>query len=423
MEYNTPKWEKGELYPMKKSLSKKTKDVIEKELEQLNHLNSLMDITRIGARMMLQVAIEEELTAFLERDHYERIKDNNSSGYRSGYKPRTIKTGSGDITIRMPQVRNTDTPFHSSLLPPYATRMKEVDHIIPLLYMHGLSTRKVKKAVSRVLGNKGLSHGNVSRISKKIVDEFNKWKERDLSTLPVAYLILDGIRVGIRRNTKDKEAILVAWAFLEDGRRELIGVSLGNQESYAAWKSFLDNIIIRGMNDPLLITIDGCPGLIRAVNELFPNSDIQRCTKHKTENVLNKVLKSDRDKIHDDLRRIFYAPTYDHAKEAIEAFKRHWGKKYPSALDCLLTDIESCLTYYRYPYAHWKRIRTTNCAERSFLEVKRRTKTALRFQKEERGLTMVWWQLNELRWYGVAMTKEARRIIDNIKAEKYRYAA
>ncbi len=408
---------------MKKSVSKKTKDVIEKELERINHMNSLMEITRAGARMMLQIAIEEELTAFLERDYYERIKNNTNRGYRSGYKPRTIKTGSGDITINMPQVRNTESPFHSRLLPPYTTRMKEIDNVIPLLYMHGLSTRKVKKAVSKVLGKKGLSHGNVSRISKKIVDEFNKWKYRDLSNTSVMYLVLDGIRLGIRRNTKEKEAILVAWAFLEDGKRELISVSLGNQESYAAWKSFLDDMITRGMNEPLLIVIDGCPGLIKAVNESFPNSDVQRCTKHKTENVLNKVLKSDKDKVHDDLRRIFYAPTYGHAQEAIETFKRHWGKKYPSALECLLTDIELCLTYYRYPYAHWKRIRTTNCAERSFLEVKRRTKTALRFHKEERGLTMVWWQLNELSWYGVAMNKETRRIIDNIKAEKYKNAA
>jgi transposase-like protein len=116
------------------------------------------------------------------------------------------------------------------------------------------------------------------------------------------YLVLDGIRLGIRRNTKEKEAILVAWAFLEDGKRELISVSLGNQESYAAWKSFLDDMITRGMNEPLLIVIDGCPGLIKAVNESFPNSDVQRCTKHKTENVLSSV-KTTKTKVHDDSKK------------------------------------------------------------------------------------------------------------------------
>ncbi len=101
----------------------------------------------------------------------------------------------------------------------------------------------------------------------------------------------------------------MAWAFLEVGRSELIDVSIGNQQSCAAWKSFLDNIIIRGRNDLLLITIEGCPWLIRAVKESFPNSDIKRCTKDKTANVLNRVLKSGRDKVHDNLRRLFYAFT------------------------------------------------------------------------------------------------------------------
>lgn len=250
--------------------------------------------------------------------------------------------------------------------------MEEIERIIPLLYMNGLSTRKVKKAIGKILGKRGLSHQNVLRITGKIVEGFREWKKRDLSELRVVYLILDGIRLGVRAGTKEKEAVLVAWAFLEDGSRELISVSLGNQESYSAWKGFLEDMIGRGMNEPLLTVIDGCPGLIKAVEELLPNSDIQRCTKHRTENVLNKVLKEDRERVKDSLRKIFYAPTYEHAKEAVEIFKRDWGRKYPTALECLLKDIELCLTYYRYPYRHWKRIRTTNAVERSFREVRQR---------------------------------------------------
>jgi len=407
---------------MKKSVSKKMKEVIEKHMGEMNHVSSIMELTHTGARMMLQIAIEEELKAFIGRDYYERRTD-NQKGLRSGFKPRTIKTGCGDIEIEMPQVRNTDIPFHSQLLPPYLTRIKEIEETIPLLYMHGLSTRKVKKAVGKLLGTRGLSHQNVIKISKKIVDEFNNWKKRDLSQTPVLYLILDGIRLGVRKNTTEKEAILIAWGFLEDGSRELIGVSLGNKESYSSWKYFLDDLIQRGLNEPLLTVIDGCPGLIKAVDEVFPTSDIQRCTKHKTENILDKVLKSDKDNVKDSIRKIFYASTYEHALEAINLFKKDWGKKYPSALECLLDDIESCLTYYKYPYTHRKRIRTTNVAERSFCEVKRRTRTIGRFQEETRALTMVWWQLKELNWYGVVMTHEAKTILDNIRASKYAKAA
>lgn len=401
---------------MRRSLSKKSEKVIEKHLEELKKGSSLAELTRIGARMMLEVAIEDELTAFLGRDYYERR--NGQEGSRSGTKPRTIKIGCGDIEIGMPRVRDTGMPFYSKVLPPRVTRMEEVQDIIPLLYMNGLSTRKVKKSVAKLLGKKGLSHQNVIRITGGIVEEFNKWKKRDLSQLKITYLILDGIRLGVRAGTKEKEAVLVAWGFLEDGSRELISVLLGNQESYNAWKGFLEDMTKRGLNEPLLTVIDGCPGLVKAVEELLPSSDIQRCTKHRTENVLDKVLKEDRERVKDSLRKIFYASTYGHAKEAVEMFKSNWGRKYPSAVECLQEGIELCLTYYKYPYRHWKRIRTTNAVERSFREVRQRTKGIGRFKDEERALTMVWWQMKELRWYGVDMTKEAKAILARIKTSK-----
>ena len=402
---------------MRKSLSKKSKKVIEKSMKEFMQRNSLVELTKVGARMMIQIALEEELKAFLGRDYYER-RSNGQEGSRAGSKLRTVKIGCGDIELEMPKVRDAGGPFHSEFLPPRVSRMEEVQDIIPLLYMNGLSTRKVKKSVAKLLGKRGLSHQNVIRITEKVVEEFKKWKSRDLTNLKVAYLILDGTRLAVRAGTREKEAVLVAWGFLEDGRLEPLSISLGNQESYNAWKWFLEDMVKRGLGEPILTAIDGCPGLIKAVREVFPNSDIQRCTKHKTENVLDKVLKEDRDKVKESLRKIFYASTYEHAKEAVELFKDRWGKKYPSAVEILMEDIELCMTYYKYPYRHWKRIRTTNVVERSFREVKRRTKGVGRFQDEERALAMVYWQLKELRWYGVSMTKEARAILAGIKVSK-----
>ena len=401
---------------MKKSLSKKSKKVIEDDLEKFLAIPSLAELTRMGAKMMLQVAVEEEITAHLVRDHYERTT--TARGSRNGYKPRTVKIGSGDIEIRMPQARNAGGPFHSGILPPRATQMDEIQEIIPLLYMNGLSSRKVKKAVGKLIGKKGLSHQNVLRISGRIVDEFNAWKKRDLSALQVVYLVLDGVRLGLRAGTKEKEAVLVAWAFLEDGSRELMGVSLGNSESYSAWKGFLEDLTTRGMREPILTVIDGCPGLIKAVDEVFPEADKQRCTKHRTENVLDKVLEQDKAAVRESVRKVFYASTYEHAKEAVELFKKKWHMKYPAAAECLTETIEDCLTYYRYPYQHWLKIRTTNVVERSFKEVKRRVKAAGRFQNEERALTMVYWQLHELRWNGVSMTREAKAILTSIRASR-----
>jgi putative transposase len=318
---------------VKKILSKKAKKVIEAGVEQFMALPTLTELTKIGARMMLQSALEEEVTAYLQRDYYERNAE--AKGSRSGSKPRSVKIGSGDIGLKMPQVRNAGRPFHSRILPPRLTQMDEIQEIIPLLYMNGLSSRKVKKAVGKLIGKKGLSHQNVMRISGRVVNEFNAWKKRDLSKLQVVYLVLDAVRLGVRAGTKEKEAVQVAWAFREDGSRELVGVSLGNSESYNAWKGFLEDLTRRGMGAPMLTVIDGCPGLIKAVDEVFPESDKQRCTKHRTDNVLDKVLEQDKASVKESVRKVFYASTYEHAQEAVEMFKKKWSLKYPSAVECL----------------------------------------------------------------------------------------
>ncbi|HAM51186.1 MAG TPA: hypothetical protein DCP92_11045 [Nitrospiraceae bacterium] len=127
------------------------------------------------------------------------------------------------------------------------------------------------------------------------------------------------------------------------------------------------------------------------------------------------MLEQDRASVKESVRKVLYASTYEHAKEAVELFKKKWSMKYPSAVECLTDDIEACLTYYKYPYQHWLRIRTTNVVERSFKEVKRRVKGIGRFQNEERALTMVYWQLHELNWNGVSMTKEAKVILTKIR--------
>lgn len=408
---------------MRKRLSKKGEKVI-KEMIKGGRLfeNPLSVMAREGARMMLRVALEEELTEAIGRDLYERTE--GARGSRNGYKQRTVKLSCGDITVPLPQARGLAEPFRSKVLSPYQTRMEELEEVIPLLYMNGLSTRRVKRSLKKVLGSKGLSHQAVNNISGKVVVEFNEWKRRDLSGQEVLYLVMDGIRLGVRAGTSEKEAVLCATAFLEGGRRELLSVSLGNRESYASWKGFLDEMRERGLKDPLLIVVDGCPGALRAMEEVFPGVRVQRCTKHRMENVLEKVLKADRKEARDDLRKVFYAPTLEHSNEAARLFERKW-KRYSSAVECLLSGLENCQTYYAFPSSHWRRIRTTNAMERCFREVKQRTKSIGRFKDEQRALATVWWLISDAqkRWYGVGMTKEAREILKRLRAEKERLAA
>jgi transposase-like protein len=407
---------------MRKSLSKKSEKVIREVIEGGRLFeNPLSAMAREGARMMLRVALEEELTEAIGRDLYERTE--GARGSRNGYKQRTVKLSCGDITVQVPKARGLS--FRSKVLAPYQTRMEELEEVIPLLYMNGLSTRRVKRSLRKVLGKKGLSHQTVSNISGKVVEEFNEWKRRDLSGLNVLYLVVDGIRVGVRAGTSEKEAVLVANAFLSNGRREVLGVALGNRESYLSWKGFFDDLRERGLKDPLLIVSDGCPGLLRAMEEVFPGVETQRCTKHKMDNVLEKVLKEDHEEVRDDLRRVFYGPTLEHSREAVALFERKWKKRYPSAVECLLMGIEKCQSYYRFPYTHWRRIRTSNGVERGFGEVRRRIRGMGRFKDEQRALATVWWLMKDCqqRWYGVGMTKEARKILARLRSEKALLAA
>jgi transposase-like protein len=184
---------------MEVRLSKKSQKVIKEVMEERLFEYPLALAAKAGARLMLQVALEEEVCEALGRDHHERRK--GQKGNRNGYKGRTVKLSCGDIRLGMPQVRDMEMPFHSKLLPPYQTRMGELEEVIPLLYYNGLSTRKVKRCLKKILGKRGLSHQTVQKLTKRIVEEFKGWKERDLSDLKILYLLLDGIRLGVRAFT------------------------------------------------------------------------------------------------------------------------------------------------------------------------------------------------------------------------------
>jgi transposase-like protein len=319
--------------------------------------------------------------------------------------------------MAMPQVRGAGRPFHSRLLPPYLTRVPELEELIPLLYLHGLSTRRVRKALGKLLGQRGLSKTTVVRLTQKVVEAFQIWRQRDLSSLQVLYLFLDGIRLGVRRGTREKEAILVAHAVLANGHREVLAVALGSRESTRAWADLLEDLKRRGLPEPLLIITDGGGGLLAAVEAHFPEVPRQHCTKHKLANVLEKVPKGSQDEVGDAARRVLYASTLAQAQEALALFERAYRRRFPSAVECLQRDLPACWTYYRFPLSHWKRIRTTNVLERSFREVRRRVRQIGRFQDELRALAMVHALLQEAQagWQALSMSGEAQCILEAMR--------
>lgn len=362
---------------------------------------------REGARILLQVALEEEVTEFLERRWYER-RSESPKGYRNGKKRRNVQCGSGEVEIWRPKVVGAEKGFRSRVIERWQRKSDSLMEVMPLLYVEGLSTRDFKRALKPLWGGSGLSRSSISRANRALKESFKEWRKRDLSEEDIIYLFLDGYYLGVRMGVREKEGLLLAHGVRRDGSRVLLTVHLGGRESTESWKWVLNDLIGRGLKLPKLVITDGNPGLLRALKDIWTEVPRQRCTVHKTRNVLTRIPKKYRDEVKRALNKIFHAASLEDALDAANEFERNYGKMFPTATDVLANGLSDCLTFFRYPERHWIRIRTSNVLERAFREVRRRTDVVGRFPDEMSALAMVFGVLEEerLKWRGVRMRDE-----------------
>lgn len=373
---------------------------------------SLDLVAREGARMILEAALNEEVDAFLNRGWYERNTE-SPRGYRNGSRTRKLQCGSGEVEVRKPKIVGAEEPFRSQVIDRWQRRSEQLESVLPALYVEGLSTRDFKRALGPLFGESGLSRSSISRLNHALKASFAAWRKRDLSEEKVVYLFLDGYYLGVRKGGREKDALLIAHAVREDGSRVLLGVYLGGRESTESWKSTLQDLVDRGMVEPKLLITDGNPGLCRAMKEVLPGAARQRCTAHKTRNVLSRIKKSRQVEAKRALNNIFQAACLEDALKAASDFHRRYGKEFPTATEVLAKDLPDCLTFYRFPESHWRRIRTSNVLERAFLEVRRRTDVIKRLPDEMSALALVFGVLEEdrMRWNGIKMGPEIRQAI------------
>jgi transposase-like protein len=384
----------------------------QKEDEEQARL-SLGDLVREGARLMLQTALEVELEEFLGREYYQR-GNRKRQGHRNGTYSRPIKTLAGDITVKKPKVRDNEEPFHSEILKAWQRRCDELSALIPGLYLEGLSTRDFQRALKAFWGESGLSRSTISRLNLRLYEEFETWRKRDLSKEQILFLFLDGLYAGVRFETSDKEAVLVAHGYRKDGSRVVLGIIFGGRESTSSWSELLHDLEGRGLCQPILVISDGNPGLIAALKAAWPDLPRQRCVKHRTKNILDKVLKSEREEVRKALNKIWYSSDEKTALENARAFVNQYGRKYETATQCLLECLPDCLTFFRFPEEYWVHIRTSNLLERTFREVRRRTKVVGRFPTESSALVMIYGVLtiDSPKWRGLNLGEEAIKEIE-----------
>jgi transposase-like protein len=367
------------------------------------------------ARYMLQVGIEAEATAFLGRDHYRR-GDRLRAGWRNGYEPKQIQSEAGALDVAVPQLRGTSERFTPVLPDRVGGRTPELEALVQGMYVRGLSTRDVSALYRDTVGT-ALSKSAVSRVTQRLQQDFDTWRRRDLSDLPIVYLFLDGQYHAARQGTDEKEGVLSAYAILEDGRPVLLHLALGPRESADAWLSFLQDLTARGLQDPLLVMLDGAPGLVKAVKRVWPQVFRQRCQVHKMRNILAKLPRLMRASMKGLVQQVFLASSYERALTRGRALIARFRDRDTAAMECLEADLEECVTYLRFPEAHHRRIRTTNRLERLNGEARRRTKVIPRFPTERSCLTLLYASLitASRSWHGVTMTPTIAKRLQTLR--------
>jgi len=346
--------------------------------------SSLLDqLVRDGARRMLAEALQAEVEAYVAGLAGERDEAGRRLVVRNGsHQSREVLTSAGAVEVRVPRVndRRVDPQtgqrmrFRSSILPPWCRKSPKLNEVLPLLYLHGLSTGDFVPALGEFLGSTaGLSAPVITKLTETWKDEQRAFAARDLSGVDYVYLWADGIHVNIRL-AEHKLCLLVMIGVRADGRKELIALADGYRESTESWADLLRDCARRGMRAPALAAGDGALGFWGALAEVFPTSKAQRCWFHKIGNVLSALPKSAQPGAKKALGQIWNAEDKTHARAAAQAFVAAYGAKFPKATAKITNDLEELLAFYDYPAEHWIHLRTTNPIESTFATVRHRTK-------------------------------------------------
>jgi transposase-like protein len=355
------------------------------------------EIVREGARRMLAEALQAEVDAYIAQFAGERDERGRRLVVRNGsHQPREVLTSAGAVEVTAPRVndRRTDSAtgqrcrFSSAILPPWCRKTPKITEVLPLLYLHGLSTGDFVPALGQFLGSTaGLSAPVITKLTEAWKAEQRSFAARDLSSVDYVYLWVDGIHVNIRLE-EHKLCLLVLIGVRADGRKELVALADGYRESTESWADLLRDCARRGMRAPVLAVGDGALGFWGALREVFPQTREQRCWFHKIANVLGALPKSAHPGAKKALAEIWNAEDRRHALDAARAFEAAYGAKFPKATAKITDDLEQLLAFYDYPAEHWVHLRTTNPIESTFATVRHRTKITRGPGSRAAGLAM-----------------------------------
>jgi transposase-like protein len=358
---------------------------------------SLIDeIVRDGARRMLAAALEAEVAAYVAAHVDEVDEDGRRLVVRNGHaRARQVVTGAGAVQVLAPRVNDKRLDetgarrrFASAILPAWCRKSPKVSEVLPLLYLHGLSSQDFGPALQQFLGtNAGLSAATITRLTAQWQDEARAFGGRDLSCCDYVYVWADGVHVNVRLE-QERLCLLVMVGVRVDGRKELVALAEGYRESAGSWADLLRDCKRRGMRAPVLAVGDGALGFWSALREVFADTLEQRCWFHKIGNVLSAMPKSAHPGAKKALAEVWNAEDRDHARRAVAGFKLAYGAKFGKAVAKVVDDVDDLLAFYDFPAEHWVHLRTTNPIESTFATVRHRTKVTKGPGSKAAGLAM-----------------------------------
>ena len=391
--------------------------------------NTLDELVAEGARRMLAAALEAEVDAYVVLFTDERDDQGRRLVVRNGHAvARSLVTGAGPIEVRAPRVddRRVDEAtgdkkrFRSSILPPWARKSPKVADVLPLMYLHGMSSGDFVPALEEFFGSAaGLSASVITRLTTQWQKEREHFARRSLKDVDYVYLYVDGIHFNVRLE-EARLCALVIVGVRTDGTKELVSISDGHRESTESWADVLRGLKRRGMTAPVLAVGDGALGFWGALGEVFPETTHQRCWVHKMANVMNALPKSAQPAARAALKEVRDAEDKEHAEKALDRFVKEYEAKWPKATEKVTKDREELLAFFDFPAEHWVHLKTTNPIESTFATVRLRTKVTKGPGSRAAGLAMAYKLIEQAqsRWRMVNAPHLVALVRAGVKFEK-----
>src|SRR5213080_1802590 len=370
------------------------------------------ELVKLATRLIVEEALEGEAGDAVGRDYYEHGAQ-PGQGYRNGYRTGRLKTAEGLMEYSTPQIAGRDEPFRSAIREHLKGHTQGLEDLAI-----EMSARDIEDAFKDESGRLLLSKTAVSQLGERLWEDYQAFAKRDLSEYEITYLFVDGMAERLRTGAK-REPVLAAWGYTVEGRRVLLHLMAGSKEDAETVTAFFEDMKMRGLNDPLLVTSDGAPGIIKAIEVCFPRAARQRCVAHRMRNLAAKVPEDVWPEFKVRAQAAYQAPSRAIARELAAGVVADYGRKFDSAVACFMDDFEACIAHLRFPVTHRRAIRTTNLLERLFVEERRRLKIIPNAFGERAVLKLMFGALIRAaeRWRSIKVTEFEHRQITAVRKE------